>query len=194
MRVVIIDNYDSFTFNLFQTVGEEGERALVFRNDKISLAELVRLQPERLILSPGPGNPEDRRCFGICHQAILELGTSVPILGVCLGHQGIGVAFGAKVVRAPEVMHGKTSPIVHDGSALFAGIPSPFEAMRYHSLVLDPVTVPDCLAITARTSDGIVMGVAHRRHPIFGVQFHPESIGTPMGRTLVANFLRRPRA
>ena len=189
MRVLIIDNYDSFTFNLYQYLGELDERPLVFRNDKITVAEIALLRPDRIILSPGPGNPQDPAYFGVCREVILELGPKVPLLGVCLGHQGICAAFGGRVVQAPQVMHGKTSPIFHDSSDLFAGLPQPFEAMRYHSLVAEPSSLPHCLAVTARTSDEIIMAVKHKVHPIFGVQFHPESIGTPQGRRLVENFI-----
>ncbi len=191
MNVVIIDNYDSYAWNLFQRIGElTGLEARVFRNDRITVGELEELQPTHVVISPGPGNPEDPAWFGVCREAILTLGQRVPVLGVCLGHQGIGAAFGGRVVRAPKVMHGKTSRIHHDGSGVFAGLPDPCEVMRYHSLVIAPETVPMSLRVTARTEDGIVMGVVHRELPIHGVQFHPESIGTPEGTTLLANFLR----
>ena len=189
MKTIIIDNYDSFTFNLYQYIGELDERPLVFRNDAITVPELVALRPDRVIISPGPGNPEDPAYFGVCREAIRELGKSVPLLGVCLGHQGIFSCFGGRVVRAKQVMHGKTSNIFHDNSEMFSGLPQPFEAMRYHSLVGDPATLPDCLEVTARTEDGIIMGLRHREFPIFGVQFHPESIGTASGRRLIENFL-----
>jgi anthranilate synthase/aminodeoxychorismate synthase-like glutamine amidotransferase len=189
MKTIIIDNYDSFTFNLYQYIGELDERPLVFRNDAITVAELVSLRPDRVIISPGPGNPEDPAYFGICREAIRVLGASVPLLGVCLGHQGIFSCFGGRVVRAKQVMHGKTSNIFHDNSEMFSGLPQPFEAMRYHSLVGDPATLPDCLEVTARTEDGIIMGLRHREFPIYGVQFHPESIGTASGRRLIENFL-----
>jgi len=189
MKVLILDNYDSFTFNLYQYLGEIDERPLVFRNDKITVAEIARLRPDRIILSPGPGNPQDAAYFGVCREVILELGPSVPMLGVCLGHQGICAAFGGRIVRAPQVMHGKSSLIFHDSSDLFAGLPQPFEAMRYHSLVAELSSLPDCIAVTARTSDELIMAVKHKIHPIYGVQFHPESIGTPQGRRLVANFI-----
>jgi anthranilate synthase component 2 len=192
MRTVILDNYDSFTFNLFQALGEIDERPLVFRNDCITAAELEQLKPDRLIISPGPGNPEDPSYFGVCRQAILDLGQRVPVLGVCLGHQGIIHAFGGRVVRAPQVMHGKTSYIFHTGVGVLHGLPRPFEAMRYHSLVGDPAALPDCLEVTARTEDGVIMGVQHREYPVHGVQFHPESIGTPAGKQLLENFIRLP--
>ena len=195
MKTLIIDNYDSFTYNLYQYLGELDAGPVVYRNDKISLREARALEPERIVISPGPGNPEDPAYFGVCRDVILELSPTIPTLGVCLGHQGIGAAFGGRVVRAPAIMHGKTSPVLHDGSELFVGMPQPFEAMRYHSLVLDPACVPDCLEVTAKTDDGVIMAIAHREHPIYGVQFHPESIGSPLGRRLIENFLfgGRPR-
>ena len=192
MRTVIIDNYDSLVYNLFQYIGEFDERPLVFRNDAITLEEVSKLRPDRLIISPGPGNPDNPEYFGVCREVIRELGPTIPMLGVCLGHQGIFSTFGGRVVRARQVMHGKTSMIFHDNSELFSGLPQPFEAMRYHSLVGDPSTVPDCLEITARTEDGVLMGLRHREFPIYGIQFHPESIGTPAGRRLVENFLFLP--
>ncbi len=191
LRVVIVDNYDSYAYNLFQRIGElTGAEARVVRNDQLTLAELEALQPTHVVISPGPGNPEDPAYFGICREVILTLGKRVPVLGVCLGHQGIGAAFGGRVVRAPQVMHGKTSRIRHDGSGVFSQLPDPCEVMRYHSLMIAPDTMPACLRVTARTEDGIVMGVEHREFPIHGVQFHPESIGTPEGTTMLANFLR----
>lgn len=189
MKTLIIDNYDSFTFNLYQYVGELDEAPLVYRNDQITLEQVRALRPDRIIISPGPGNPENDAYFGVCRQVILQLGPEVPLLGVCLGHQGICAAFGGRVVRAPYVMHGKTSVIDHDNSELYSGISTPFEVMRYHSLVADPSTFPDSLVITSRTEDGIIMGLRHRSYPIYGVQFHPESIGTVPGRRLIENFL-----
>jgi anthranilate synthase/aminodeoxychorismate synthase-like glutamine amidotransferase len=190
-RVLLLDNYDSYTFNLVQGLGAlTGEAAHVFRNDQVTLAELVALAPTHLVISPGPGNPEDAAWFGVCREAILHFGPRIPTLGVCLGHQGIGAALGGRVVRAPAPRHGKTSPVLHDGSGLFAGLPSPFEAMRYHSLVLDEASLPSELRVTARTPDGVVMAVQHERWPLFGVQFHPESIGTPRGLDLLRNFVR----
>jgi anthranilate synthase component II len=189
MKTVILDNYDSFTFNLYQYIGETDERPLVFRNDKISFGELAQLEPDRIIISPGPGNPEDPAYFGICRQAILELGPSIPILGVCLGHQGIIYSLGGRVIRAPEVMHGKTSYVYHNGNVMFRDVPRAFEAMRYHSLVGDPATIPDCLEVTAKTWDDVIMAVRHREYPIYGIQFHPESIGTAVGKQLLRNFL-----
>jgi anthranilate synthase component 2 len=189
MKTVILDNYDSFTFNLFQYVGELDERPIVFRNDKVSLAELARQSPDRIIISPGPGRPDDARYFGICREVILHLGRTIPMLGVCLGHQGIIHAFGGRVMRADHVMHGKTSEVLHNGDPLFAGIPRTFQAMRYHSLVGDPATMPECLEVTAKTEDQVIMAVRHREFPIYGIQFHPESIGTPIGKQLLRNFL-----
>lgn len=189
MKVVILDNYDSFTFNLYQYVGELGPRPMVFRNDQITFEDLARLAPDRIIISPGPGSPDDPHYFGICMRVIVEMGPVIPLLGVCLGHQGIIHAFGGRVVRAKQVMHGKTSYITHDGGGVFSGLPHSFEVMRYHSLAGDPGSVPDCLQITARTEDNVIMGVRHRDYPIEGIQFHPESIGTLPGKQLLANFL-----
>jgi anthranilate synthase component 2 len=189
VNTLIIDNYDSFTYNLYQYVGEIDQRPLVVRNDRITVDGVVRLRPDRIIISPGPGSPEDPEYFGVCTRVILELGQTVPVLGVCLGHQGIIHAFGGRIVRAPEVMHGKTSRITHDGTGVFRGLPGAFDVMRYHSLVGDPAAIPDCLEVTARTADGVVMGARHRRLPIEGIQFHPESIGTTVGKSLLRNFL-----
>lgn len=189
MRTVILDNYDSFSYNLYQFIGELDEPPLVFRNDAITLEALRDLAPDRIVVSPGPGSPDDPAYFGVCRRAILELGPTIPTLGVCLGHQGICSVFGGQVVRAPLPMHGKTSLIHHDGDPLFLGVPSPFEAMRYHSLIARADAIPDCLAVTCRTEDGIVMGVRHRQHPVVGVQFHPESVGTQVGKQILANFL-----
>ncbi len=190
-RLVVLDNYDSYAFNLVQALGElTGEAAHVFRNDAVTLQHLVALAPTHLLLSPGPGNPEQTAWFGVCREALLHFGPRIPVLGVCLGHQGIGAALGGRVVRAPEPRHGKTSPVLHDGSPLFRGVPSPFEAMRYHSLVLDEASLPPSLRVTARTPDGVVMAVQHAQWPLYGVQFHPESVGTPHGLTLLRNFLQ----
>jgi anthranilate synthase/aminodeoxychorismate synthase-like glutamine amidotransferase len=183
--LLVIDNYDSFTFNLAQYLGELGAVPLVRRNDEITLDEVARLQPERIVISPGPGRPEDA---GISVAVIQRFGPTVPLLGVCLGHQGIGVAFGGQVVRAPELMHGKTSSIQHDGLGVFRGLSQPFTAGRYHSLtVADPV--PDVLEVCARTDAGTIMGVRHRQFPVHGVQFHPESVLTVEGQHLLRNFL-----
>jgi len=186
--LIILDNYDSFTYNLAQLFGELGEEIRVVRNDQIRIAELIALQPERIVISPGPGGPADA---GISMEVIRRVGSSVPILGVCLGHQCIGAVFGGRVVRAPRLMHGKTSPICHNGEGLFAGLPNPFEATRYHSLIVE-LPLPEELIGTAYTPEGELMGLQHRRLPIFGVQFHPESILTPCGRQILQNFLKVP--
>jgi anthranilate synthase component II len=182
---LLIDNYDSFTYNLWHYLGELGAEVMVRRNDALSVAEALAMQPEGLVISPGPGTP-DRA--GICIDLIARA-AGIPILGVCLGHQAIGESFGARVVRAPEPMHGKLSDIHHDGTGVFAGLPSPFPATRYHSLIVDRDTVPASLRVTATTDDGLVMGLAHRELPIHGVQFHPESIASEHGHQLLKNFL-----
>ncbi len=184
--IVIIDNYDSFTYNIVQTIGGWGAQVKVFRNDMVDVASIEALQPDRLLISPGPCTPVKA---GISIEAIRYFAGKIPILGVCLGHQSIGEAFGGITVRASRIMHGKTSPISHDGRGVFKGLPSPFEAMRYHSLVLDEKTLPECLEITAETDQGELMGIRHRELPIEGVQFHPESIMTPDGVDLLKNFL-----
>jgi anthranilate synthase component 2 len=194
MTTLVIDNYDSFTWNLVQLVGALGEHPIVFRNDAIDLDGIRALAPSRIILSPGPGHPSDPARVGVCRQAVAELGRKIPILGVCLGHQLIVDGYGGRVIRAPEVVHGKTSLVHHEGAGILAGLPRPFEAMRYHSLAADPFALPSCLALTAWCKDGTVMGVRHRQYPVFGVQFHPESIGTASGRALVAAFLGVARA
>ncbi len=183
--LLILDNYDSFTYNLAQIFGALGEEVQVFRNDQITVEEIRALQPERIVISPGPGGPEDA---GISIEIIRQLGTDIPILGVCLGHQCIAAAFGGRVIRASRLMHGKTSPVYHYGEGLFTGIPSPFEATRYHSLIVAEPLPPE-LTATAFTSAGELMGLRHRQYPIFGVQFHPESILTPFGKQLLKNFL-----
>jgi len=185
-RVLVIDNYDSFVYNLVQELGELGAEPTVFRNDEIDLAGIRTAAPELVLISPGPGRPESA---GISMEVVAELGGEIPILGVCLGHQSIGQVFGGDVVPAPVLMHGKTSAIHHDGKGVFAGLPDPFVATRYHSLVVEPSTVPDVLVVTATTADGVIMGLRHRELPIEGVQFHPESILTPSGPSLLANFL-----
>jgi anthranilate synthase component II len=190
MRTLILDNYDSFSYNLYQYLGELDEPPLVFRNDALSLEEVIALQPGRIVVSPGPGSPDSPAYFGICAEVIRELGPLIPILGVCLGHQGIGHVFGARVVRAEHAMHGKTSYVFHNDDPLFQGMPRAFEVMRYHSLVIEPETVPRCLEVIAKTWDGVIMGVRHIHYPIVGVQYHPESIGTPQGKTLLRNFLQ----
>jgi anthranilate synthase/aminodeoxychorismate synthase-like glutamine amidotransferase len=185
-RVLVIDNYDSFVYNLVQALGEQGADPLVFRNDAIDVAGIRAAGPDAVIISPGPGRPEHS---GVSLAVVSELGGEIPLLGVCLGHQCIGQAFGGLVVAAPELMHGKTSAISHDGRGIFADLPNPFEATRYHSLVLDRASLPEVLEITAETSDGVVMGLRHRELAIEGVQFHPESILTPTGPKLLSNFL-----
>jgi len=186
-RVLVVDNYDSFTFNLVQYLGELGADTAVVRNDTATATDLVNARPAAIVLSPGPGRPEDA---GICVDLVLAAARdSVPLLGVCLGHQAIGLAFGGRVVNAAVLMHGKCSDVVHTGEGLFEGVPNPLRATRYHSLVVERATLPPVLGLTAWTADGTVMGLRHRDHPIEGVQFHPESIGTPHGRALLANLL-----
>jgi len=187
MRVLVLDNYDSFTYNLVQYFGDLGAEPIVVRNDELTPTEGAELKPDRLVISPGPGTPDDT---GYCMDYIRTMGGEVPILGVCLGHQTIVAAFGGEVGRAPEPRHGKISIIDHDGRGVFAGLPDPFEATRYHSLAA--TSVPDILEVTARSEDGVVQAVRHRDLPIEGVQFHPESIMTEVGRDLLANFLTSP--
>ena len=184
--LLIIDNYDSFTYNLVQYFGVLGCDVVVKRNDEITIPEIEALDPERICISPGPGRPEDA---GISNELIRQLGPKKPILGVCLGHQCIGAVFGGDIVPASHLMHGKTSPVHHHGAGVFAGLPDPFEATRYHSLIVRRETLPECLAITAETAEGEVMGLQHREFPIHGVQFHPESVLTADGMTLLGNFL-----
>jgi anthranilate synthase/aminodeoxychorismate synthase-like glutamine amidotransferase len=186
VRVLVIDSYDSFVYNLVQYLGELGAQPEVIRNDELTVEAAVARQPDAVLLSPGPGRPEDAGI--ICAAIPAFAARGVPVLGVCLGHQAIGHVYGAAIVRAPAVMHGKTSPIEHHGLGVFAGLPTPLTATRYHSLVIDPATMPDCLQVTA-TSDGIVMGVRHRELAVEGVQFHPESILTGEGHALLRNFL-----
>jgi anthranilate synthase/aminodeoxychorismate synthase-like glutamine amidotransferase len=190
--VLVIDSYDSFVYNLVQYLGELGADPVVHRNDQITVDQAVELAPDAVLLSPGPGRPESSGIICDAVTAFAERG--VPVLGVCLGHQAIGHVYGAAVVRAPELMHGKTSPIEHEGRGVFAGLPTPLTATRYHSLTLDPATVPDVLEVTARTVDGVVMGVRHREFEVEGVQFHPESILTGCGHDLLRNFLDRASA
>jgi anthranilate synthase/aminodeoxychorismate synthase-like glutamine amidotransferase len=187
-RVLVVDNYDSFVYNLVQYLGELGAVPLVYRHDSVGLAEIREMAPDAVLVSPGPGRPEDA---GVSNDVILEIGQTVPVLGVCLGHQCIGQVFGGKVVRAPVIMHGKTSWISHDGAGVFAGLPEPFEATRYHSLVVERETLPDVLEVSAEAEDGTIMGLRHRHLPIEGVQFHPESILTHGGHQLLRNFLSR---
>jgi anthranilate synthase/aminodeoxychorismate synthase-like glutamine amidotransferase len=184
--ILVIDNYDSFTYNLVQYFGELGAEILVKRNDEISITEIQNLAPEKIVVSPGPCTPTDA---GISCDVVREFGGKTPLLGVCLGHQSIGQVYGGDVVRADRLMHGKTSPILHAGENVFANLPSPFEATRYHSLIVKRETLPACLKITAETAEGEIMGLAHREFPVYGVQFHPESILTQHGKQLLKNFL-----
>jgi len=186
--VVMIDNYDSFTYNLVQYLGQLGAEVKVFRNDEIDLEGLAELSFSHLVISPGPCTPAEA---GISVEAIRHFAGKVPILGVCLGHQAIGAAFGGEVIRAPRLMHGKTSLIYHDGQDIFQGIPSPFEATRYHSLIVRRETLPDCLKVSAQTAVGEIMGLRHKHYSVFGVQFHPESILTVEGINILSNFLKR---
>ena len=185
--ILVIDNYDSFTYNIVQELGELGARLTVYRNDKITVDEIRALAPERIVISPGPGYPRDA---GISLQLIRELGGEIPLLGVCLGHQAIGEAYGGRIIHAPELMHGKTSMIYHDGDSILADIPNPFEATRYHSLIVEEASLPACLMVTARTDSGEIMGLRHKRHPVIGLQFHPESILTRQGLRMLGNFMR----
>jgi len=185
-RVLVIDNYDSFVYNLVQELGELGADLVVHRNDAIDVTGIRAVAPDLILISPGPGRPEDA---GVSMAVIEELAGIIPIFGVCLGHQAIGQVFGGDVVQAPSLMHGKTSAIHHDGKGVFVGLPDPFTATRYHSLVVEPSTMPADLEVTARTSDGVIMGVRHRTLAVEGVQFHPESLLTPEGPSLLANFL-----
>ena len=184
--ILLIDNYDSFTFNLVQFLGELGSPCQVYRNDEIDLSEVEALEPERMVISPGPCTPREA---GISQEAILRMAGRIPILGVCLGHQCIGSAYGGRILRAERLMHGKSSLIYHDGRTLYKGLPNPFQAIRYHSLLIDRETLPDCLEITAETKEMEIMGVRHKRFAIEGVQFHPESIMTQEGKKLLNNFL-----
>jgi anthranilate synthase component II len=186
--ILVVDNYDSFTYNLVQYLGELKADVRVFRNDALSVAQVAAMKPAKILISPGPGRPEDA---GISVELIKKLAGKVPILGVCLGHQGIGYAYGGKIINAKKLMHGKTSMIKHKGQNVFKSLPDPFEATRYHSLVIDPKSIPDCLTVTAWTADDKeIMGIAHKTLPVWGVQFHPESILTKEGKNLLANFLR----
>ncbi len=188
--LLMIDNYDSFTYNLVQYLGELGADVRVFRNDQITVDDIRDLRPDGIVISPGPCTPNEA---GISVDTIQELGAETPVLGVCLGHQSIGQAYGGRIVRARTLMHGKTSPIRHDGRGVFAGLPDPFTATRYHSLVIERASLPDCLEVSAWTEDGEIMGVRHREYPIEGVQFHPESILTEHGHEMLSNFLNAVR-
>jgi anthranilate synthase/aminodeoxychorismate synthase-like glutamine amidotransferase len=193
-RIVVIDNYDSFTYNLVQYIGELGAEPIVHRNDAIDRAGVEALGPDGIVISPGPGDPSDPKYFGVCAELLRRTARDVPTLGVCLGLQGFGHVYGARFVHAPRLMHGKASPVVHDGKGVFEGIPSPFMAGRYHSLMVDPATLPDEVVPTAWTQDQReLMGARHVEHPIEGVQFHPESVLTEHGHRLVRNFLERCR-
>jgi len=184
--LLVIDNYDSFTYNLVQYLGELGEQVEVRRNDEITIDEIRTLKPSRIVISPGPGTPNDA---GVSMNVIESFAGEIPLLGVCLGHQSIGQVFGGRVVRAPQLCHGKSSPVQHDGKTIFAGLAQSFSAGRYHSLIVEDEALPSCLEVSARTSDGIIMGLRHRNMKIEGVQFHPESILTPSGKRLLQNFL-----
>ncbi len=184
--ILLIDNYDSFTYNLFHYLGELGVEVQVFRNDKITLEEIAKLKPQKIVISPGPCTPKEA---GISCDVIRRFGQKIPILGICLGHQCIGAAFGGEIIRAPTIMHGKMSDIIHDSQTIFQSLKNPFSGMRYHSLVINPDRLPADLSVSARTSDDVIMGVRHRSYPIEGVQFHPESILTEEGKKLLKNFL-----
>lgn len=188
--ILLIDNYDSFTFNLVHYLGELGEVCDVRRNDALTAQEAIALKPDAIVLSPGPCSPNEA---GVCCDLIAKAAGEIPIFGVCLGHQAIGQVFGADVVRAPTPMHGKISPVFHNNTDVFSGLPSPFNATRYHSLTLEPSSIPDALDVTAWTEDGIIMGVRHKHYPISGVQFHPESIASEYGHELIRNFLTQSR-
>lgn len=185
--LLIIDNYDSFTYNLVQYLGELGEEVRVYRNDKITLGQIEDLHPSRIVISPGPCTPKEA---GISVDTIRGFGGKIPMLGVCLGHQSLAVAYGGEVIRAPRLMHGKTSPITHDGKTIYRSLPSPFEATRYHSLIVNRANLPDCFEISAETAEGEIMGIRHKTLGVEGVQFHPESILTTVGKDLLRNFLK----
>src|SRR5512143_252188 len=184
--ILLIDNYDSFTYNLYHYLGELGAQVIVFRNNKITLENIESLRPEKIVISPGPCTPKEA---GISCDAIKRFGAHTPILGVCLGHQSIGAAYGGRIIRAPSIMHGKLSDVSHDSKTIFRGLKNPFAAMRYHSLVIDPKSLPAELIVSAHTDDGVIMGVRHQTFPVEGVQFHPESILAEEGKTLLKNFL-----
>jgi len=190
LKVLVIDNYDSFVYNLVQYIEELGGETIVYRNDQLTSRQVMKLKPDRIVISPGPGTPEKARYFGVCSAILRQLSCKVPTLGVCLGHQGIIYTFGGRIVRAKRLMHGKTSLIKHDGEGVFKGVKNPFQATRYHSLVGDRTSIPSCLKITAQSlDDGEIMGIRHVTYPIQGVQFHPESILTRDGKLLIKNFL-----
>ncbi len=185
--LLLIDNYDSFTYNLFQYLSELGEEVVVVRNDKTTIEEIEKMKPERIVVSPGPSTPQNA---GISNEVIRHFGTSLPVLGVCLGHQCIGYSYGGTVGQAQKIMHGKSSLIHHTGQGVFAGLPNPFSAIRYHSLAVKRDGLPDCFEITARTDDGEIMGLKHKEHPVEGIQFHPESFMTQSGKDILKNFLK----
>jgi len=190
MKILVIDNYDSFVYNIAQILGELGAEPIVVRNDKITLEQVKEMNPDGIVISPGPGHPADRKYFGVCTDVIRELGPKTPILGVCLGHQGIVHAFGGKVINAKKVRHGKTSPIEYTKDRLFENVANPFRATRYHSLVAEQDSIPECLVVTAKAlDDGEIMGIKHKQYPIEGVQFHPESVLTGEGRRMLQNFI-----
>jgi len=187
MKILVIDNYDSFTYNLVQLLGKEVNSIIIKRNDKITIKEIAKLNPDKILISPGPGKPEDSNVSLTC---IKEFGTKLPILGVCLGHQAIGIAFGGNVIKAPVLMHGKTSLMNHDEKTIFKNIPQKFNATRYHSLIIDPNSLPGELEISARTDDNVIMGIRHKTFPIEGIQFHPESILTDEGENIINNWVQ----
>ena len=190
MKVVVIDNYDSFVYNLVQYIGELGAEVIVYRNDQISLPEIIKQKPDRIVISPGPGTPEDEKYFGVCTEILQNLSPKIPTLGVCLGHQGIIYAFGGKIIHAKKLMHGKTCSIKHDQKGIFTDVRHPFKATRYHSLAGERKSIPKCLKITAESiEDGEIMGIRHLEYPIYGVQFHPESILCEDGKLIIKNFL-----
>ena len=186
--ILLIDNYDSFTFNLFQYMAEEGFKVKVYRNDKVTLKKIESIGPKAIVLSPGPGNPNDA---GISLELVKNFHQHFPMLGICLGHQTIAQSFGAKIIRAQKIMHGKISPIYHKGKGLFKGTPNPFEVVRYHSLIVQKEGLPSCLEVTSETKEGVIMGIRHIRYPLEGLQFHPESIKTDFGKKLLINFLKK---
>ena len=189
--ILMIDNYDSFTFNIVQYLEQMGEDVVVFRNDKVTVDRIDKLKPQMIFLSPGPGTPRDA---GITVDVVREFHKTIPIMGICLGHQSIGYAFGGEIVRAGRIMHGKVSPVHHDGKTIFTGLPDPFTAGRYHSLVVRPETMPSCLEISARTAEGEIMGLRHKEYPVEGIQFHPESVLTPQGKRILRNFIKHHAA
>ena len=190
MKVVVIDNYDSFVYNLVQYIGEQGAETIVYRNNQVTLEQLTKLKPDRIVISPGPGTPEDERYFGVCTKILQTMSPTIPTLGVCLGHQGIINVYGGKIIHAKRLMHGKTCTIKHDQKGIFTGVRNPFTATRYHSLAGERCSIPSCLEITAEcVDDGEIMGVRHVKYPIDGVQFHPESILCEDGKVIIKNFL-----